>query len=439
MPPWAWPDAPPAAPAGSPFVPGPVPDPPLIQGLPDGSCVVYPMSWPRGWGQGYNVPGGWDDATQLNAAHQQFACVRLVDGTYNTQTTVNVPTFNSMLGLGFNSVIAYSGSGSAVFCADPVSTVGLGSGGQRIISTRLEYFVIDLANAGAGAIGLDLWDVKGFNLYVVVRNAAGTNQVGSRFANNLNGINHASGSIFHLNCTTGAMFQNIGGITGAMEHHNVYMFFDYVAGQQGMYLSGLNGGVSVQGSKFKLKFKPTVNSLASINMDAGCAFQTCEFLSKTELSNPAVTATTIQFNAASAQFTNCRGQFFFSPNMIASNIAAANQFQFDGDIIGDANLSALQQSGQFPGYSQRALTAGLVTPAVPANNVYIQNTTGTTVLAYFTGGTISAAPEISASGVGAGTSLGGTATNPIIIPNNYFVRLHYTVAPTSWIWVPVGA
>lgn len=77
----------------------PLGDPPLIQALPDGSAVVFPMLWPAGWGQGYNVPGGWDDTTQFNQALLQYSCVRMpVNSVFNVLSPVILPTGSVLKG-----------------------------------------------------------------------------------------------------------------------------------------------------------------------------------------------------------------------------------------------------------------------------------------------------------------------------------------------------
>lgn len=87
--------------------PGLYPDPPLIQGQPDGSAVVYPMSYPA-WGQGFNVPGGWDDATQINNALLQYPLVRCAPATFTLQTGIIIPASTALTGIPFRSLLTFA-------------------------------------------------------------------------------------------------------------------------------------------------------------------------------------------------------------------------------------------------------------------------------------------------------------------------------------------
>jgi hypothetical protein len=87
--------------------PGLYPDPPLIQGQPDGSCVVYPMSY-QAWGQGFNVPGGWDDATQINNALLQYPLVRCAAAVFTLQTGLVIPDSTALTGIPFRSKLQFA-------------------------------------------------------------------------------------------------------------------------------------------------------------------------------------------------------------------------------------------------------------------------------------------------------------------------------------------
>jgi hypothetical protein len=171
IPVWALPDAPPP-----PLPPSGWTDPPLIQGQPDGSLVVFPMSYVPSWGQGY--PGGagvWDDAQQINQALLQAYTVRLAPVDFNILSDVNPGNGNVIqgtrgssqsgdgvtagrgsrlvIGSAFKSKYALLPNGqSSIACINIVQpNAGQGSGGSDsanfINGVRLRDFWIDGTNA----------------------------------------------------------------------------------------------------------------------------------------------------------------------------------------------------------------------------------------------------------------------------------------------------
>ena len=71
-------------------------------------------------------------------------------------------------------------------------------------------------------------------------------------------------------------------------------------------------------------------------------------------------------------------------------------------------------------------TTDVGTPAVPASNVAVINTTGVDVTAYVTGGTVTA--------IAVGRKTTGLTSGAIRVPANQTITLTYSVAPT-WSWV----
>lgn len=95
-----------------------------------------------------------------------------------------------------------------------------------------------------------------------------------------------------------------------------------------------------------------------------------------------------------------------------------------------------------PGYasSPAAISPGAVTaPAFAASTVAVQNPTGLNCSVLITGGTvtvIAVAPLVNGA-AGTFTTLATSTASPVSIsvPPGGFVKITYSVVPTSWVWV----
>jgi hypothetical protein len=398
LPAWAQPDRPAAA-------PGPVGiiDPPLIQGQADGSCVVFPMSWAPGWGQGYapQAGGAWDDSIQINQALQQFTTVRLVPGGYNTVATIFPQWFQSIIGHGILSVINHGGNGPAIFMQNPTNPAGDVDGPN--LSGQLDRFVVNGTNAGPGAHGITIEDIRNYHVNVLVQDYTGASAVGVYFANNAWSVNHVHGIIYTSNCTTGVAFDVVGG-ENTMEHFDLHLNCSLQAGQTGL---DFRNGVNVFASMLNYTGgtgDPAAN--VHVNISAGAVVHGC-FLNWRAEATHVSTCQSIKFGSNQSAIQACVVIFFFGSNLVASNINALGVFDAQGSVEQDENLIAFMAVPDGYGY-----TAGtLNTPALTTGTI-VNNNTGYNALVTISGtGTLTSAVKIN------GVSWGDTGTRVFIVPD----------------------
>jgi hypothetical protein len=98
-----------------------------------------------------------------------------------------------------------------------------------------------------------------------------------------------------------------------------------------------------------------------------------------------------------------------------------------------------------PGYaaSPAAVSPGAVTaPAFAASTVAVQNPTGLNCSVLITGGTvtvIAVAPMVNGA-AGTFTTIATSTASPVLlnVPPGGFIKITYSVVPTSWVWVAVS-
>ena len=102
---------------------------------------------------------------------------------------------------------------------------------------------------------------------------------------------------------------------------------------------------------------------------------------------------------------------------------------------GSQNVSILTN----PGYQEVGNLLGAITaPAIPASTVAAQNPSGLAAVVTITGGTvtvISTAPYASSAAAATFTQVGTTTPATVTVPAAGFIKMTYSVVPTSWSWV----
>jgi hypothetical protein len=459
MPPWALPPAPVYAP------PGGLPDPPLVQRQPDGSLLALPMNMPDLWGPGYNIPGGWDDATQINQALQQARStgaidaylggfgqtggkvVLLANAIYTTQTDIIVPPGVWLEGGGRGTIIActHQANGHGIYAH------GDEHGGANIqgVGTKISNLLID-ATAIAPAITFacldygDQYDIVLEDVTVQNNLATGTTNALGPFplggvGFNWNNVNTLTEKLFMRRCTAnncgppnftanpnqgagGAALQLMttgGAINTSRMYSDIDLHINQQAGQHGVVIArqGLweNGRAVVRGN---MNCPASgLNGAAGLvigvaNVGGGSAqaghVVRMEFDWHIE-SDGTVQPYDIYFGTnADNQFLSSGGRLQFLDGFTSSNVSGFGNFGFSGRL-------------HSPG---SALVTAVLPAASPVLGTVYQNN-GIDALVSIFGGTVSG---VVINSIGTGQTSG-----TFLIRNNATIQVNGTVAP-SWSW-----
>lgn len=111
--------------------------------------------------------------------------------------------------------------------------------------------------------------------------------------------------------------------------------------------------------------------------------------------------------------------------------------------MGNANAASLDNTGYSstfpPVLGQLTANTQPALPAIPASTVAVQNPTGLAALVTLVAGTVSVISVAPYNAAGAGsatfTQVGTTTPATVTVPPGGFIKMTYSVVPTSWIWV----
>lgn len=112
------------------------------------------------------------------------------------------------------------------------------------------------------------------------------------------------------------------------------------------------------------------------------------------------------------------------------------------NVQGEASGSQTAQILTNPGYADGNTQLGAITaPTIPASGTAVQNPSGLAAIVTVVAGTVSAiatAPWATSAGAATFTTVNpgetGTETQ-VTVPGGGFIKLTYSVVPTSWAWV----
>lgn len=112
------------------------------------------------------------------------------------------------------------------------------------------------------------------------------------------------------------------------------------------------------------------------------------------------------------------------------------------DVQGENAGSQTAQILTNPGYADGNTMLGAITaPSIPASGTAVQNPSGLAAIVTIVAGTVSAiatAPWATSAGAATFTTVNpgetGTETQ-VTVPSGGFIKLTYSVVPTSWSWV----
>lgn len=139
---------------------------------------------------------------------------------------------------------------------------------------------------------------------------------------------------------------------------------------------------------------------------------------------PAVVPATTNVGQTSAGFPNPPG---------AGNVGSENSASYTSQILVNGSYSI----SPVP-----SLSAGITAPAIPASTVAAQSPSGLNSTVTVTGGTttvISVAPWSSGGAAAATfTQVGTTTPATFSVPPAGYVKITYSVVPTSWSWTPTN-
>lgn len=442
MPDWAWPPPPPPPSQAARI------DPPLIQQRADGVIVVFPMDYPPMWGAGYNVPSGWDDATQINDALLRAGPggrVQLVPWVYQTFSQVVVPGATAAGAPGTclaghrASVIAGAWGGAASNTGAVVSAHGNQPGGSNIqgIGSIVECLTIDGTNVPPGTISsaIDFGDQYDFVMRDVhVQNftstgntvsgliTGGSNPLGAVGFNQNNQVSLTEKC--HMvrctadNCLNQFQFATIGGTSTSRQYSDFDLHANCQPGQN-MLVVARQGHIE----KGKLSLRGNLNYTTApfgaaivlgINGSSGSQqghIATMELHISVESDGSGAGPQTIQFGAnADNQVLHCRGNVqFLDPGWQNAN-PAYGSWMFSGRVGG--NDPTLQQA-QAPAVNP---TSGTVytNNSVDAT-VYLANTSG--ISNVFINGTV-------VPGLG-----------PFPVPMGNTIQINWTTTQPTWTWI----
>jgi hypothetical protein len=385
-----------------------------------GSVVAVPASG--------DTSGATDKANLLAAfaALPNGGTVALFASTYYLPASgLSVPPYITVQGSGHNTVINCVGGGTGTYIlvantASPASYTRL--------SGNLYDFVVDGTGAGNGAIGVQFQDTNGVNINFAVRNFTGTGAIGVQIANNLFSLNQLHGYCRIENCSNCLSFTALGA-SSAIEH--IFVTWSLSAAATGQNAIVLSNSVGIQGSQFFGSVALVPSSGPVITFGAGCVFSNTNFLFKAELSNPSTGVSSVSFNGAGSGFVDTTGTLFFSSNITPSNIGVAGgKVRHFGTIFTEPTMQAAQIAPDGGGtYDQSVIT----TPGFPvATGTPVTNNVNIPVLVTVAGGTLSAATVIN------GVNVGDVNTRLFMVPRGQTITLNWSVAPTGWVWQPVG-
>lgn len=150
----------------------------------------------------------------------------------------------------------------------------------------------------------------------------------------------------------------------------------------------------------------------------------------------------LNFGWHTQKLGNTAGQSGFSQPATApaaTSVSAAEQVSAGAPFPAPAGVTQVLTN---PGYAVGNGTAlGAVTaPAIPASTVSVQNPSGLAALVTFVGGTvtvISTAPNVGGA-AGTFTQVGTTTPATVTVPPAGFIKMTYSVVPTSWSWVTIN-
>jgi hypothetical protein len=350
-----------AAPALRPSgIPAPIPDPPLIQGQPDGSAVVYPYSY---FG---TVPPGWDDALQLNQASLQYPAVRLIAATYSTLSTWNMQWYQITTGLGRNSVISFAGTGDAIRMYNPTQTsqnYALLTG----MSGAIRDLTVDLTNAGAASNGLHIGDGLGYSLHnLCVRNATGAGSIGLYLHNSVWFTEKMWAThIITQNCTNHIVVNQTDG-NNSFEYNHLEAHSYIASGQTGFTIENGAQWDGPGGLRYSANCQAGATAVMSITGQDGSGnyskIYDCPLYVRAEGPSSGTGPVTINFGNAANLIQDCHGYLIFASTLMQnSNAVAGNLDGFRGRIFEgtSTNTGPLKQAqGQqtaapftWPGFS----------------------------------------------------------------------------------------
>jgi hypothetical protein len=438
MPSWAQPDKPPPPP-----VPEGIADPPLIQRQPDGSYVVFPMAYFPGWGAGYDVPGGWDDATQVNAALLQAGPgghVRLVPWTYQTLSSIVVAGATAAGAPGQRlsgergATIAAAFGGAASNTGAAVSCHGTQPGGaeQQGIGAVIEMITIDGTNVpvGLGVIssGLDCGDQYDLVVRdVTINNFTGAGSTSSTQSNPLGAVGFNQNNQLTLtekahvervtvnNCTNCFQFVTTTGVSTSRQYSDYDLHANTQPGQNMLVIARQGhlekGKLSLRGN---LNYSGTGPGAGIVLGQGGQQghFSTMQMWISVEADGAGTAPPTISFGSnADNQFTNCRGnvQFLNGSGTWANANPVYGSWQFSGRV------------GGTDGSLQTAISPSVL---APNGTVVTNQTVDSTVI--IDGGAVT---SILLNGVNTGLTSGSF---PVPIGNT--IEINWTAEP-SWQWI----
>lgn len=265
----------------------------------------------------------------------------------------NIGPLVSIIGAGSNCTqLNYYGSGDCIRIqnavrpsSDTFDTIAAWNG-------KIDGFVVDLTNAGAGANGIHKGDVEGGILGpdLHVRHANGTGSNGLYYENAVSWTEDQWGRVTFYDCTNCVVF-NV--TTGDLSfEYNDLIFKCYCFANQNAVVFE-NGANYTHGSlrvlaNFARSNSALTNSLLTVtgsNSGNYSLISYCNLNLQAELDLSGThTPRTIKFgDAANNGIFNCTGVMSFTGGWTASNWSvtnsfAAGTFTFNGQISGDSNL-----------------------------------------------------------------------------------------------------
>jgi hypothetical protein len=334
---------------------------------------------------GADPTGTADSHAALQAAATAGGLIIIPPGTYKNTATVTATTIPTLFyapgGLG-SVIINYAGTGDCLrYYSTAPYTSGWGGG--------IKGLIIDGTNASAGACGAHIGDIYQLHLDFAARKFQGTGSKGIWFDNNYYWAEGMSGRVFAQQNTANVIFDNSANTSGSATGSYARTILDIILDCKGVgdgvilqggavlynHRVGIYGNMdySSTGTKYWALQVTGSNAGGNSRMQAGVLNVGMEINGTT-----GIQPGTISFGTAGSNYLRgCTGIIDFGA---ASAFATANNwtgsFQFDGPVLGDANL--MRSAGSAAAhFSAGAITNGgflttrfdAIITAFPSSNV----------------------------------------------------------------------
>ncbi|HEY1673353.1 MAG TPA: hypothetical protein VGG50_11605 [Streptosporangiaceae bacterium] len=271
----------------------------------------------------------------------------------------SVPQYLRGSGIGSTIIKAVAGTtGDVVRMYNPTPNTGGGSGG--VFGGGVLGVTIDGTSAAAGSRGLHIGDMEGAELDVCTQNFAGTGSIGCYIDNTIWWTEKLSGKIFIWNNTSHVVWDVTGtgaGVSASHGYQDLIIQIEAETGQNGLVVQGgakfYNGNLKVRGdfnTGSTSNSALTVTGQAAHGVDAGSYSVIWQSRLDIQVESDGASdfPQTINIGTASLNADNaiieCSGIMAFtgtwtSANVYGNSVDSTGVVNFDGYIIGDANLS----------------------------------------------------------------------------------------------------